>query len=72
MSKILTRFSACRNLKRKSASSLSFASSSSVIWMREVFWCMMAVISNIMEVLEVGHGCFVSRVVGSGVRVQWG
>ena len=64
---ISNRFSACRDLKRKSASSLSFASSSSVIWMREVFLCMMAVISNIMEVLEDGHGCFVSWVVGFGV-----
>jgi hypothetical protein len=33
----------------------------------DMFWCMMAVILNIMEVLEVWHGCFVSWVVGIGL-----
>lgn len=61
------RFSACRALKRKIASSVSFASISSVVCILDVFRRMMAVILNIMEVLEAWHGCSLSWVVGIGL-----
>jgi len=51
---ISVRFSVYRFLKRSRASSVSFASISSVIWMADVFLFMIAVILNVMEVLEVG------------------
>lgn len=66
---ISAMFSACLVLKRNIASSGFCASNSSVVFIVVVSLCMMAEILNIMEVLEVGHGCFVSGVVGVGFRV---
>lgn len=64
---MLVRFSVWRALKRRMASSGSFASISSVVCILNVFWCMMAVILNIMEVLEAWHGRSLSWVVGIGL-----